>query len=69
MGSEEIDDGAGSWEIFGTKFWPPDGTSESLRELGFAKAAQRFIYRIIIVAMGIDDVSKAIASENHNSNG
>jgi hypothetical protein len=33
--SEEVDDSAGSREIFGRKFWQPDGVSESLRELGF----------------------------------
>jgi hypothetical protein len=36
-GSKEVDDGAGSNEIFGRKFWQIDGMSESLRGLGFAK--------------------------------
>jgi hypothetical protein len=39
-GSREVDDGAGYREIFGGKFWQPDGVSESLQGLGFAKAAQ-----------------------------
>jgi hypothetical protein len=30
-GSEEVDDGEGSREIFSGKFWQPDGVSESLR--------------------------------------
>jgi hypothetical protein len=64
----EVDDGAGSREIFGWKFWQPDGVCESLWRLGFAKAAQWFIYRRITVATGISDVSRAIAIENHSSN-
>jgi hypothetical protein len=43
--------------------------SESLRGLGFAKAAQRFIYRRVTIAMGTDDVSRAVATENHSCNG
>jgi hypothetical protein len=43
--------------------------SESLRGLGFAKAAQRFTYRGTIVAMGISDIIMAIATENHSSDG
>jgi hypothetical protein len=38
MGSGEVDDGAGSREIFGGKFWQLDGVSESLWGLEFAKA-------------------------------
>jgi hypothetical protein len=37
-GSREVNDGVGSKEIFGGKFWQPDGVSESLQELGFGKA-------------------------------
>jgi hypothetical protein len=43
-GSGEVNDGTGSREIFGGKFWQPDGVSESLSGLGFAKVAQWFIY-------------------------
>jgi hypothetical protein len=65
-GSWEVDDGAASREIFGRKFWQPNGLSESLWELGFAKTTQWFIYRGTIVATSISDVSRAIATENHN---
>jgi hypothetical protein len=41
--------------------------SESLQQLGFANAAQQFIYRGTIVATGIGDVSRAVATENHSS--
>jgi hypothetical protein len=34
-GSREVDDGAGSREVFSRKFWQPDGVSERLRGLGF----------------------------------
>jgi hypothetical protein len=68
-GSGEVDDSKGSREIFGWKFWQPDGVSECLRGLGFAKATQRFIYRRITVATSISDVSRAIATENHSNNG
>jgi hypothetical protein len=37
-GSREVNDGVSSKEIFGGKFWQPDGVSESLQELGFGKA-------------------------------
>jgi hypothetical protein len=40
MGSGEVNDGVGSRENFGGKFWQPDDVSESLRGLGFAKDAQ-----------------------------
>jgi hypothetical protein len=40
IGSGEVHNGVGSREIFGRKFWLPDGVSESLWGLGFAKAAQ-----------------------------
>jgi hypothetical protein len=40
MSSRVVNDGAGSREIFGGKFWLPDGIIESLWGLGFAKAAQ-----------------------------
>jgi hypothetical protein len=39
-GSGEVNDGVGSREIFGGKFWQPDEVSENLRGLGFANAAQ-----------------------------
>jgi hypothetical protein len=68
-GSGEVDDGVDSREIFGGEFWQPDGMSGSLRGLGFAKAMQQFIYRGIIVAMGISEVIGAVATENHNSDG
>jgi hypothetical protein len=68
-GSGEVDNGMGSRQIFSGKFCQLDGVSESLRGLGFAKAAQRFIYRGTTVATGIGDVSRAIATENHSSNG
>jgi hypothetical protein len=45
MGSKEVDDSVVSREIFGGKFWQPDGVSECLRELGFVKTAQWLIYR------------------------
>jgi hypothetical protein len=38
--SGEVNDGVSSREIFGGKFWQPDGVSESLRGLGFAKIVQ-----------------------------
>jgi hypothetical protein len=50
-------------------FWQPCAMSESFRGLGFAKVAQQFIYRRITVATDIDDVSRAVAIENHSSNG
>jgi hypothetical protein len=56
----------GSREIFGRKFWQPDSVSESLRELGFTKIVQLFIYRRITIATGIRDVSRAVAIENHH---
>jgi hypothetical protein len=40
MGSGEVNDGTGSREIVSGKFWQADGVSETLRELGFAKAVQ-----------------------------
>jgi hypothetical protein len=52
MGSGEVDDVAGSREIFGGKFWQPDDVSESLWGLGFANTVQQFIYRRIIVPTG-----------------
>jgi hypothetical protein len=68
MSSGEVDDNAGSREIFDGKFWQPDGVSESLRGLGFTKAMQWFIYRRITVATCISDVSRVVATENHGSN-
>jgi hypothetical protein len=65
----EVNDGAGSRENFSGKFWQPDGVSESLRGLEFAKAAQQFIYRRITVATGIGDVIRVVATENHSSSG
>jgi hypothetical protein len=64
-----VNDGVGSREIFGGKFWQPDSVSESLRGLGFAKAMQRFIYRGTTIATGISDVIRAVATENHSSDG
>jgi hypothetical protein len=66
-GSGEVNDGAGSREIFGGKFWQPGDMSESLRGLGFAKAAQRFIYRGTTVATGISDVIGTVATKNHSN--
>jgi hypothetical protein len=40
VGSEEVDDDVSSKEIFGGKLWQPDGVSENLWALGFAKAMQ-----------------------------
>jgi hypothetical protein len=68
-GSEEVDDDTRSWEIFDEKFWQPHGVSESLKGLGFVKTAHWFIYRGTTVAMGISDVIKAVATENHSSDG
>jgi hypothetical protein len=65
----EVDDSVGSREIFGEKIWQPDGMSESLWGLGFAKAVQWFIYRGTKVATGINDIIGAIATENHSSDG
>jgi hypothetical protein len=67
MGSVEVYDSTGSRENFGGKFWQPDGVSGNLWGLGFAKAMQWFIYRGITVAIGISDVSAAIATENDSS--
>jgi hypothetical protein len=69
MGSGEVNDGTCSREIFGEKFWQPGGVSESLWRLGFAKIAQRFIYRGTTVAMGISDVIGTVATKNHSSDG
>jgi hypothetical protein len=49
------------------KFWQPDGMSESLRGLEFTNSVQRFIYRGTIVATGISDIIRAVATENHSS--
>jgi hypothetical protein len=68
-GFEEVDDDAGSWEIFDEKFWQPHSVSESLRGLGFVKTAQWFIYRGTIVATGISDIIGVVATENHSSDG
>jgi hypothetical protein len=68
-GSGEVNNSASSKENFGGKFWQPDGVSESLQGLGFAEATQWFIYIRITVAMGINDVSRVVATENHSSNG
>jgi hypothetical protein len=69
MGSGEVGHGACAREIFGRKFWWPDGVCEGLRGLGFAEDAQRFIYRGTTVATSIGDVSRAIATENLSSKG
>jgi hypothetical protein len=68
-GSREVDNGVGSREIFSEKFWQPDDVSESLQGLGFAKAAQWFIYMGTTVATGISDIIRVIATENHSSDG
>jgi hypothetical protein len=64
-----LDDGAGCREIFGGKFLQPDSMRESHWGLVFAKVTQWFIYRGTTVAMGICDVIRAVATENHSSNG
>jgi hypothetical protein len=70
MGSTgEVNDDPCSRKIFGGKFWQLDGVTECLRELGFAKDAQWFIYSRIIIATCISDVSRDVATENHSSNG
>jgi hypothetical protein len=66
-GSGLVDDGVGSKEIFGGKFWQPNEVSESLRELGFEMTVKWFIYKGAIVATGIGDIIRAIATENHGS--
>jgi hypothetical protein len=68
-GSGEVDGGTGCRENFDGKFSQLDGVSESLRGLGFAKAAQRFLYSGTKVAMGISDVNRAIVTKNHSSDG
>jgi hypothetical protein len=68
-GSGEVNDGEGCREIFGGKFWHPNGVKESLRELGFAKIVQRFIYWGTTVTTSIGEVSKVVATENHSSDG
>jgi hypothetical protein len=45
VGYGEVNDGTGSKKNFGGKCWQPDGVSESLHRLWFAKDAHRFIYR------------------------
>jgi hypothetical protein len=68
-GSREVNDGAGSREIFGGKVWQPDGVSESLWGLGFAKVTQRFIYRGTTVATGISDIIEAVGTDTDSSDG
>jgi hypothetical protein len=68
-GSGEVDDSGGSREIFDGKLCQLDGVSESLRELGFAMVVQRFIYRGSTVVTGICDIIRAVATENHSSDG
>jgi hypothetical protein len=67
--SGEVDDSTSSREIFGRKLWLPDGVSDKLRGLGFAIAAQWFIYRGTTLAMGTGDISRPVATEDHNSDG
>jgi hypothetical protein len=62
VGSGKVEDSAGSMEIFGRKFWQPDGVSKSLWGLGFAKATQQFIYRATTVATGISDAIGLVAN-------
>jgi hypothetical protein len=62
-----LDDGVGSRENFGRKFWQPDGVSKSLQGLGFAKVVQWFIYRGTTVATGIGDVNMVVATMIHIS--
>jgi hypothetical protein len=66
-GLGEVDDGTGSREIFSGKFWQPDGVSESLRGLWFAKAVHQFIYRGATVTMCIGHISRAVAIVIHIS--
>jgi hypothetical protein len=68
-GSGEVDGNTGSKEIFGGKFLQPDGMSESHRELGFAMVPLWFIHRGTTVATGIGNVIRAVATENHSSDG
>jgi hypothetical protein len=68
-GFGKLEHGADSREIFSRKFWQPDGLSESLQGLVFAKVVQRFTYRGTTITTGIGDISKAIAIEKHSSNG
>jgi hypothetical protein len=67
VGSEEVDDGVGSQETFGGKFWQPQGMSESLWGLRLVKAAQWFIYWGTTLATGMDDVSGPATTEDHSS--
>jgi hypothetical protein len=57
-----LNDGTGSREA-------DDGVSESIKGLGFTKAVHQFIYRGTTVATEISDVIRAIATENHSSDG
>jgi hypothetical protein len=61
-GSGEVNDGAGSMEIFSGKFWQPDGMSESFQGLGFAKAIQQLIYRGTTTSRGIGVINRACCS-------
>jgi hypothetical protein len=54
--------------VFGGKFWQPSGMSENLRGLGFSKGVQRFIYRGTTTATNAGDVTRPIATEDHNGN-
>jgi hypothetical protein len=65
----EVDNGTCSKENFGGKFWQLDDASESLWRFGFVKVVQQFIYRGTTAAMGIGDISRAIATKNHSSDG
>jgi hypothetical protein len=51
------------------KIWQPDGVSESLQGLVFAKAVEWFICRGTMVAMSISNVIGAIATANHSRDG
>jgi hypothetical protein len=66
--SEELEDSAGSREVFDVRFWQPDGVSESLQGLGFAKAVQWFICRGTTSTTDKGDISRPIATD-HSSDG
>jgi hypothetical protein len=55
--------------VFGGKFWQPSAMSENLRGLRFSKGVQRFIYRRTTTATSAGDVTRPIATEDHNGNG
>jgi hypothetical protein len=54
---------------FGGKFRQSDDMVESLRGLEFTNVVQWFMYGGTIVATDISDAIRAVATENHSSNG